>query len=207
MLSKKILLASLMILPFILGSCAGEQNSDLSVSYTGANTIYLIPSTTQSCYAKTSTDTSTSGDISARYFQVKNPTFTWKKTDADLYIVTVRVTINASQLSGGTFTGIISGSELASLNNTHGLWDGKVSRAASDTVPTVVPSSSNTDSTLKNAFCPLTFGAVSVVTGQDVDFQATGYVQIIGVQRDNDNNETPVTITTPITVNNIGLQN
>ncbi len=206
----KMRLFLVVLLPFFVMSCS-EKASDLTVTYTGSNTMYLIPSSTQSCYTQNNPDDVGSADISSKYFQIKNPTFTWVNTDADLYLIAIKVTISASQLNGGSYTGVISGDELASLNNTYGKWDGKIARATVDTttkavIPTVVPSSANSDATLKNPFCSLKYGAVSIVNGQDVDFQATGVMQIIGVQRNDAGEEVPVTITTPFTVSNIGLQ-
>jgi hypothetical protein len=205
----KIIFISTLTL-FACMSCSSGQQ-DLEVSFTGKDNIYLIPADTESCYSKFNPDNlGNSNDVSKKYFQIKNPTFVWKSTKANFYIVAIKVTLNAMQFPGGVYTAILAGNELASLNNSYGEWNGELPAATSEDTPTIVPSQDHPDRLNSLVFCPMTFGGISIPDTQDTDFSASGSVQIIGIQRTISNGaetgeEVPLTITSSITVNNIGL--
>lgn len=207
---KTIFISTLALLACM--SCSSGQQ-DLEVTFTGKDNIYLIPADTESCYSKFNPDNiGNSNDVSKKYFQIKNPTFVWKNTKANFYIVAIKVTLNAMQFPGGVYTAILAGNELASLNNSYGEWDGKLPAATSDDDDgvTIVPSQRYPDKKNTLVFCPMTFGGISIPDTQDTDFSAPGSVQIIGIQRTISNGaetgeEIPLTITSSITVNNIGL--
>ncbi len=182
-------------------SCGGAK-SDLDVTYSDSGTVYLIPADTQSCYMKyDGTVTVKTNDVSSKYFQLKNFKLVWNNTESVFEVALIQVTLQGSAFSQSSAM-IVSSNEVYSLNSTHGTWSGVIPKAKIDSTDgkTVVPS-------VFNATCPLTIGGISIPQNLDVDFQATGQVQVIGVKRDDQGNEEPVTVTNYFSINNIGLNN
>ncbi len=179
----------------------------LSVRPSGANgafangDIYLIPSDTQSCYMKTSSEPTKTNDVSAKYFQVRNFSISWPDPDADVFISSIQATLQGGGFGSSRAPIIMSSNEIMSLNGTHAQWSAEIPRATLGADgKTVIPS-------VFTSACAMTFGGISIPAGQDVDFQATAQIEIIGVRRDSQGNEQPISAMMPVTINNMGLNN
>jgi len=137
---------------------------------------YLIDATGQSCYDHTTPGGSANMDIAPHYFSLYDFSIDWYISNRDLYVVAIRV---QGVLPGGSsYDATIAGKELASLNGTHGMWNG------------VIPRKTGAGTGVFKASCPPRFGGLHVTAGTP-PFRSKAKVSITGFSRDDAGKESP----------------
>jgi hypothetical protein len=184
------------LLTLLIFFAAGLAHADASLGLgTHGNSVYLIPSTTQSCYARSDwQNPQAPDDIAAKYFQLQNFYISWNHPDQDLRVVALRVTIKDPHLPGGAWVALIAGNELASLDGSHGQWS------------MTLPHNWSNTTVVFNTVCAPTFGGVYIAPEQDVNFTASGEVTLIGFTVDSRGHQSPLQVSAPLNVTNVRIR-
>lgn len=154
-------------------------------------TVYTIPATTKSCYARASYQ-NVPDDISAKHFQIDRFGIFWGDTRDDLYVTLIRLEFSHPLLKGGTVKRMIVGEELSAMSGRQGGWNGWIPRAYPGTQSRF------------DANCGPIVGNIAFERNGDVSFRATGWVTVVGFRRDYRGNEAPVSFGAPLDVINQG---
>ncbi len=174
----KILVLSLLAI-MTLSSCA-KEDSNITVT-TISSPRPLIPGNATSCLADKSSD-SPSRDIEPDYFTLPSLTFTRKDTSKNFRVTFIRITI---PLGTENYECVFGGDELAALNTSW--WTTPTKDAV---IPAGGAPSFSTD-------CAIRCGGIK---RQAAGFSASGVLEVMGAEYTDTVNETPVRISTVISI-------
>ncbi|WP_413569561.1 hypothetical protein ACLWBD_03755 [Bdellovibrio sp. HCB117] len=178
---KKIMYVLLLLMSANLVACS-QEDSNVEVSIT-SSPLPLIPATAVSCLAQENAgDDVATADISASYFKIPTITFNRKDTSKTLIVAFIRVSI---QIPGSAtpVTCEYGGDQLAALR---GNWFDSLTKEAA--IPVGEASYATT--------CPMYCGGINATN----QFVATGTMEVFGLERDTNQDETPVKVQTSITI-------
>jgi hypothetical protein len=141
---------------------------------------YILPQGQVSCYqlAGAQPGDTLVQDVGSNTVQVRNLSISWNEPDADLYVASI--VLEFENLEGKSYTGTISGKELASLDGSHGRWNAKI------------PRSKQGKDSIFDAACSLTFGNVHDNLDKEKPFTTIGSLKVVGYSRDSQGHEQPV---------------
>ncbi|WP_157684676.1 hypothetical protein [Bdellovibrio bacteriovorus] len=190
-MKKLILMSSLMTAALLLGSCGQQEEVNTEFSVT-TSPLPLIPAKAISCYSKliTGIGQTPTQDVEADYFRI--PTFKfWRANNSnDLVISLIRITYNLPGSTPGESAQAskceISGDSLRALNTT---WWKNYTEA-------IVPGGSGSPDSPFQTDCAAYCGGVKA-SGQ---FTTTGTVEIFGLERAPNGDETPVKLQGYVTI-------
>ncbi len=154
-------------------------------------TVYTIPATTKSCYARASYQ-NVPDDVGAKHFQIDRFGVFWGDTRDDLWVSEIRLEFRHPLLKGGSYKTRIAGAELSAMSGRQGGWNGWIPRAYPGTQSRF------------DAYCGPIAGNIQFAANGDVSFRATGWVTVLGYRRDFRGFETPVNFSAPLDVINQG---
>lgn len=188
---KKYLLASFIVAAaFGLGSCAEEEiNTEFSVS---SSPLPLIPAKAISCYSAkiTGFGQTPTQDVEADYFRIPTFKFWRANNDKALIISNIRITYTIPSTPGQAGESMkceISGDNLRALKSSW--WTGSTEA----TIPRGEGTAAEPFTTDCAAYC----GGVKTTTG---NFTTAGTVEVFGLERDVNGDETPVKLQSYITI-------
>lgn len=189
-MKKYVLALCLMPMALLLGSCAEEKiNTEFSVT---TAPLPLIPSKAVSCYSQkiTGDGQTPSQDVDADYFRI--PTFSFWRTDTTkaLVISAIRITYDvpsAAGQAGETGKCEIAGDPLRALSKTW--WDG-------GTEAVIAKNTGSAESKFTTDCAAYCGGIKTTMSG----FTTSGNIEIFGLERDDNGDETPVKLQGFITI-------
>lgn len=188
---KNYFLASFIIAAAIcLGSCGDEKtNTEFSVT---SSPLPLIPSKAVSCYSTkiTGIGQTPTQDVDADYFRIPTFKFWRKDANADLIISNIRITYTIPSTpgqAGETLKCEISGDNLRALKSEW--WTGSTEAT--------IPANQGTVDSPFQTDCAAYCGGVKTNMG---NFTSAGTVEIFGLERLANGDETPVKLQGFITI-------
>lgn len=174
----KVIVLSLLAI-MALSSCA-KEDSNITVT-TISSPRPLIPGNATSCLADKSSDTP-SRDIEPDYFTLPSLTFTRKDTSKNFRVTFIRITI---PLGGENYECVFGGDELAALSSS---WYNSQTKDA--IIPAGGAATFSTD-------CAIRCGGIK---RQQAGFSASGVLEVMGAEYTDSVNETPVRISTVVSI-------
>jgi hypothetical protein len=145
---------------------------------------YIVPGSAKSCLDKVTGSTSYS--VSENRVLFTNFRLKWNSTE-DLTVFFIRVTIEHSDISGGSYTATIGQDELEAMFARSG---SKFSGSATETVLDTSDTARGTSGTLPA--CGLHFGGIQFASKNPTPFSAGVTIEIVGVSENANGDQSPV---------------